>query len=260
MLQKKYIAYPLLCCWLLVGPAGKAQTDAYHQTADNHNVWLAFFGTHALGRHWSLQTEVQVRRSEGLLHPQQFLVRPGFNYHFSDRLTGSLGYFFIETYPYGAYPVALRTPENTLWQQLAVASKIGRVDLLSRIRLEERFVQSPVLDGAGLPAHGPAVHTNRFWMLQRVSFPFRMTAAGPSRLYGFVSEEALLNFGRKVSANVFDQNRFTAGFGYRLSKALRMEAGYLHQLVLKPDGIRIEQNHTLQASVFAKLPFIKQQQ
>jgi hypothetical protein len=250
----------LLAGCLLAAAASGAQTTSYHQTADNLNVWLAFFGTHPLGGQWSLLSEVQFRRSEGLLHPQQFLVRPGIAYHFSDRLTASLGYFHIETYPYGEYPIALRTPENTGWQQLAVSSKLGRVDLLSRIRLEERFVRPPVLDPEGVPAQGSAVHTNRFWMLQRISFPLRMTAEGPSRLYGIVSEEVLLNFGRYVAANVFDQNRFFAGFGYRLRKGLRLETGYLHQLVLKPDGIRIEQNHTLQAAVFARIPFTKQHQ
>jgi hypothetical protein len=38
-------------------------------------------------------------------------------------------------------------------------------------------------------------------------------------------------FGQNVNANVFDQNRIGVLLGYRFNKHIRLEAGYLNQIV-----------------------------
>jgi hypothetical protein len=53
-----------------------------------------------------------------------------------------------------------------------------------------------------------------------------------------------------VGRNVLDQNRLYGALGWRLATTTRVEAGYLQQLVLKPNGTQVERNHTLQLAVF----------
>jgi hypothetical protein len=44
-------------------------------------------------------------------------------------------------------------------------------------------------------------------------------------------DEVFIGFGPQVNANIFDQNRFGALLGYRFSKTLRSELGYLSQII-----------------------------
>ena len=44
-----------------------------------------------------------------------------------------------------------------------------------------------------------------------------------------VYDEVLVGFGENVNANIFDQNRIGILLGYRFSKTLRIEGGYLNQ-------------------------------
>jgi hypothetical protein len=67
-------------------------------------------------------------------------------------------------------------------------------------------------------------------------------------------EELFVSFGRNVRGNIFDQNRAFAGAGYRWSRALRAEAGYLHNYVLRASGQEAEQNHTLLVGIFSEAP------
>jgi Protein of unknown function (DUF2490) len=44
-------------------------------------------------------------------------------------------------------------------------------------------------------------------------------------------DEILVGFGKNVNENIFDQNRFGLLLGYRFSPKLRLEAGYISQIV-----------------------------
>jgi hypothetical protein len=60
-----------------------------------------------------------------------------------------------------------------------------------------------------------------------------------------------------VRLNVFDQNRAYAGVGYQAGRHTRLEAGYLNQLVLRANGLEMENNHTLQLALYSTAPFRK---
>jgi hypothetical protein len=47
------------------------------------------------------------------------------------------------------------------------------------------------------------------------------------RLY----EEIFIGFGKNVNENIFDQNRIGILFGYRFNPIVRIEAGYLNQIL-----------------------------
>ncbi len=43
--------------------------------------------------------------------------------------------------------------------------------------------------------------------------------------------ELFIGFGENVAVNIFDQNRIAFLAGYRLNKSIRVEAGYLNQIL-----------------------------
>jgi hypothetical protein len=72
-----------------------------------------------------------------------------------------------------------------------------------------------------------------------------------------VNDEVFLGFGKGIGKNILDQNRFIAAVGYQFSPNFNFQMGYLNQFVIKSDGIQMERNHTLWASVVYNLNFSK---
>jgi hypothetical protein len=234
-----------------------AQQTPLHQYAVNRNAWLMYFGDHKFSDRLGVHLEAQFRRYDRGASPQQLLLRTGLNYHFSPQVFATVGYCFVETYPYGDQPVRATFPEHRLWEQIQIKSQAGPFEWVNRLRLEQRFSQLPVSDDGGVYEPRDAVYTNRARILNRFSIPFRGKTIEDKSLYATVYDEVFINFGKNVAANFFDQNRLYAAIGYRIPKVGRLEIGYMYQTIHKADGIKIEQNHTLQVGLSSTLDFYK---
>ncbi len=245
-------------CLLAMVVFAKAQT-ANHQYANNHSAWLMYFGDHKLSDKWGIHLEAQLRRSDWVSGPQQLLLRTGLNYHFNPQVFATVGYCFVETSPYGDFPVKADFPENRIWEQLQMKSQQGRFEFVNRLRLEQRFVKSSVATDTdpGKFEPGDAIYSNRFRLLNRVSIPFKGETIGVKTFYFTVYDEVHFSFGKNVAANALDQNRAYAAIGYKLPKVGRLELGYLYQTINKADGIKRERNHTLQVGLSSNIDFFK---
>jgi hypothetical protein len=248
-MQKNIIAF----LFFLSFGALKAQNP--REYANNSNAWFMYFGTHKFADKWSLHLEAQVRRSDGIKNPQQFLLRGGVNYHINPQATVTAGYAYIETNPYGGFPSKSDFPENRIWEQLQLKNQVGNFEWVSRFRLEQRYVYAPVLVGTTYAA-GDAVYTNRFRLLNRFSIPFKGKTIVDKSFYLSLYDEFMINYGENVQFNLFDQNRAYVALGYKISKIGRLEIGYLNQLIVKSDGKKIENNNTLQVGLSCTVDFM----
>ena len=220
----------------------------------NTNGWYMYFGDHKFSNTWGVHLEAQFRRNQVINNGQQLLLRAGINYHLNDAAFVTLGYCFVETYPYGAFPVKARFPENRIWQQLQVKNKMGSIEWVSRFRFEQRFSKLPVFN-TSVYEPGDAVYTNRFRLLNRASIPFKGKSIQDRSFYVSVYDELFINFGKHVAANIFDQNRAYLALGYKIPNVGRLELGYMNQLLFKTDGIKVENNHTLQIGILSTIEF-----
>jgi hypothetical protein len=232
-------------------------TDAQTTTALPHSdyananhAWFMYFGSHKLSKHWGLHLEAQIRRADFIGAPQQLLFRPGINYYINGQAFATFGYAFIETNPYGDQPVKATFPENRFWEQLQLKNQVGRFEWVSRFRLEQRFSKLPVQQTNLSYEPGDAIYTNRFRLLNRFSIPFKGKTIEDKSFYLSMYDELFVNFGKNVKYNIFDQNRVYLAIGYRMPKLGRLELGYLNQLIFKGDGIKVENNHTLQVGLY----------
>jgi Protein of unknown function (DUF2490) len=232
----------------------KAQNP--REYANNSNAWFMYFGTHKFDDKWSLHLEAQVRRSDGLKNPQQLLLRGGVIYHINPQATFAVGLAYIETNPYGGFPSKSDFPEDRIWEQLQLKNQVGNFEWISRFRLEQRYVHTPVLIGTTYAA-GDAVYTNRFRLLNRFSLPFKGKTIADKSFYLSVYDEFMINYGKNVQFNLFDQNRIYVALGYKIPKIGRLEVGYLNQLIVKSDGKKIENNNTLQVGLSCTVDFMR---
>jgi len=231
-----------------------AQTKRQYTT--NYNGWLVYNGNHKLSDKWGLHLELQWRRSRIVLDNQQLLTRVGLNYYLNGQVSITAGYCYAITYPYGAFAAKCMFPENRIWEQINLKSSIGIVEVINRFRLEQRYINSPVLED-GIYEPGDAVYTNRARALIRFYVPLKGKTIEDRSCYVSGFNEVYINFGKNVGFNILDQNRVYLGIGYKMPKVGRLEIGYLNQLILKSDGIKVEKNHTIQVSLTSTIEFRK---
>ncbi len=215
-----------------------AQAQNTRITDHNDIGWYATTATLRFADRWSAHLEYQFRRDNFLTTGQQNLFRTGINYRVNDNLGLRAGYAFIETFPYGDYPIqaAGRTfPEHRAYQMATLTSTVGRVDFSHRFMLEQRWF------GRFLRADSPrpdeTVFVNRLRYMARAQMPLGKPKLVDRTFYVAVYDELLIGFGKNVNENVFDQNRFGLLLGYRFSPAVRLEGGYFQQILQLPREI-----------------------
>jgi hypothetical protein len=72
---------------------------------------------------------------------------------------------------------------------------------------------------------------NRFRYMFRFQIPLKGKKMANQTPYVAIYDEILLGFGKNVNENVFDQNRFGMLLGYKFDSTIRIEAGYLNQIL-----------------------------
>lgn len=216
----------------------------------NAHSWYSYSGDHPVSGPWGIHLDGQWRRSDLAVNWQQYQIRPGVNYEWSDRLLLTLGYAYTRTYPYGDFPNQAAFPEHRIYQQALVRQTAKSVRLQHRIRLEQRFIQYP--DG-GPPSW---TYQNRFRYLAEAEFPLTRRSDGSMEWYLPVFDEILIGLPPNYGARPFDQNRFFVGVG-RALRGVNLEVGYLNQFIGQRNGRIFESNHTLYFNAVSTLPLTK---
>lgn len=244
----------LLAVWCLTLPAAVAAQPRV--TRENPTAWFALFGDVEVARNWFVDYEAQVRREGPVQHWQQFLPRLSIRHRFHPNAQLSWGVTTPETWPYGKTPVAYRFPERRMWEQLLLTHSAGRVALSHRYRLEQRWL-GRVVEEDGEERVANWVRSNRIRYRVAGIIPLRGASLEVGEPYANLNGELFLNWGANVAANVFDQYRLNGMLGLRLSKGVRLEAGYLEQLVLRPNGRQLERNHTVMVALLTSQSLVR---
>lgn len=211
------------------------QPVAAQQTRiSNRNTigWYNYFGTFKLSSKWSLHTEYQWRRNNLVTDWQQGLLRTGINYQLTKDVQFRLGYAWIETYAYGEIPInnfGRQFTEHRSFQMVTVQDRLAKLDLSHRLMLEQRWLGR--FSTPDLRQEDAFLYANRLRYMLRLQHPLSKATAKGGQAYAAVYDELFIGFGKNVNENVFDQNRIGLLLGYRFNTRLRMEGGYLNQVL-----------------------------
>lgn len=230
--KNKYFLYILMLC-LFSGSVMNAQNT---RISDHNNIgWYVYNGTFKLHKKWGIHTEYQWRRDNVIKDWQQSLLRTGINYQVNQKLSLRLGYAWIETFNYGDIPVngfGKQFTEHRAFQMATVNDKIGMLEFSHRFMLEQRWIGR--YSNASLTKEDAYFFANRFRYMYRMQIPLKGKTIGDKTLYAAIYDEIFLGFGKNVNENVFDQNRLGMLLGYRFSSKVRIEGGFLSQIVQLP--------------------------
>ncbi len=136
----------------------------------------------------------------------------------------------------------LEYPEIRSCYQLTTYDKIGRVSIAYRLRYELRWIgngepSTAVSNKTGFDfMHGMPMNNPTFKQRLRVFFrtdvPFKGNTLDAREFYFACQDELWVGLGKKTAnANFLDQNRVYVAIGYKLPQDIRVEVGYLNQVI-----------------------------
>ena len=96
--------------------------------------------------------------------------------------------------------------------------------------------------------------TNRVRYLISATIPFCNNTKLPSLV---VSDEIMIQWGKEIVLNTFDQNRIFLGIKQTLGKFLSMDAGYMLIVQQKASGYQYDKNNTFRCFFYYSPNFSK---
>lgn len=174
--------------------------------------WLIYIGNKKIDEKWNIHNEVQYRNYNAAGDLEQLLLRTGLGYNVTKNSNILLGYGYILSENYiDDTDDKVTVNEHRIFQQFTTKQNIGKVGLSHRYRFEQRFVE----DDFKL----------RLRYFLGVNIPLQYKEDGKNPLYLSMYNEIFLN----TKSSVFDRNRVYGGIGYKFSKNLKLELGYMNQ-------------------------------
>ena len=230
--MRKFVLYFLIPAFFV-----SKTVDAQNTRISDHNNigWYVFNGTFKINKKWGIHTEYQWRRDHVIKDWQQSLLRTGINYQVNKKLSLRLGYAWIETFNYGDIPIngfGKQFTEHRAFQMATINDKAGMVELSHRFMLEQRWIGR--YTNASFTKEDEFFYVNRLRYMYRMQIPLKGKTIGDKTPYAAIYDEIILGFGKNVNENVFDQNRLGVLLGYRFSSKVRIEGGFLSQIVQLP--------------------------
>lgn len=194
--------------------------------------WYNVLFTLNLSEKTGAHIEYQWRRDRFISKWQQSLLRLGVNYQISPKVLLRVGYANIETFPYGEIPLnalGRRFTEHRAFQMVQLSHKEGIVEFSHRYMLEQRFIGR--YSSATATTEDEFPRSNRFRYMFRMQAPLKGKEIKDKTPYVAVYDEVFIGFGKNVTVNTFDQNRIGVLLGYRVDKNVRIEGGYVNQIL-----------------------------
>lgn len=216
-----------LLVFLFTSTAGFSQEQ---RLSDQNAIgWFVYTGAFKISPRLAIHTEYQWRRVNGIKNRQQGLFRTGVNFVLRKEISLSAGYAFAETSPYGDYPNTSAFPEHRIFEQAMINNPLGGVSLSHRFTLEQRFIGKVSFKNA--VKNIDYVFLNRVRYRLKAEIPLNKRSADKNLWSINLQDEVFINGGKNTGTNIFDQNRAAILLGCKTGTVLKIEAGYLSQVL-----------------------------
>jgi len=186
-------------------------------------VWFLLLNHYKINEQWTVGNELHLRRTAWLSDQKQFIIRPFVNFKPGKSVVYTVGYSYIETEPYGKYPLPATKPEHNFWEQATINQTLGNTTISHRYRMEHRFQANLVelQPGNGVERDGYNF-SNRF--------RYRLTLKKPinERFFIHVFDELWVSADSDFREASYNQNWIYLGLGRNVGNG-NIQLAYLHQ-------------------------------
>lgn len=206
--------------------------------------WFALNNNISFDKHWGLLADFQLRRNDFVDTDNFYLARAAVAYTTETKKVIALGYGHMWTAPSNpGYSTFCN--EDLTYQLFEFSAKVGNTSVLNRFRNEQRWQQVIVNDAYT----GDKRFSDRFRYLVSFDIPIFKKKTLPRLV---ISDELLIQFGKEVVYNTFDQNWFFIGIKQSITPKLSFDFGYMNVYQEKKSGYQYDMNHTLRLFFYYK--------
>ncbi len=201
----------IILTFLLMPFAIKAQHTTVHTTI----LWTGYSNTIQFNKKWSLKNDAQVRTKDWANKWLLYAIRTGVGYNINEHFSAALGITLFENAQYKESDFFFRN-EWRPWQEISSQHTIKKINLLQRLRTEQRFLQQVVNNRKA----------NVYQYIFRLRYRFECQYPLTETVKLIAGNEILVNPGYLNNSLFFDQNRTFAGVNFKLSKTTNLQGQY----------------------------------
>lgn len=239
---------------LLLSVTVTNQTIAQKQTTHFQQTWIGYFNQTRFSDKWGLWVDAHLRTKEDFFtNFSQAIGRAGLTYYVNDHFKFTAGYAYINHFPQDNHK-EISQPEHRPWQQVQWHQRAPKLRIMQWVRLEERF-RRKILNDESLAEGYNFNYKLRYNFF--LNLPLSEKAFAPKSLSFVVNDEVHINFGKEITYNYFDQNRFFLGFNYHLNQHENIQFGYMNLFQQLAAGNRYRNLHTMRVFYFQNLDLRK---
>lgn len=208
--------------------------------------WARYYNRLVFNKQWSIHSEVDGRWYFPEMAIHQLVLRTQGRFKFHENAEAGIGFALFHQYPHDPDIRENPAPELRPQQDITLRHPFKYFQLSHRYLLEQRFFRNA--------DHGVLLSGYRF----NFRFRYRLQLEAPicKKVKLVLFEEIMLNFGRTVIRNVFDQNRIYAGIQIEVLKPLSLELGYLNWYQQRNDGDHFFDRDIVRLSIFHTIPLL----
>ena len=216
--------------------------------------WINYSGKFRISNKLELVAESTLRSMDHSINKlSQKLVSVGLSWDVKDFIKLSTGYEYASILPANS-KIKVTQSEYRPWQQVQFANNFSSFKITQRLRLEERFRKVLFNDSTLAPDNA---FNFRFRYNILGELPLSKKEGVLKRMSLILSDEILINVGKQVLFNYFDQNRVFVGFKYNINKGNSIQLGYLDLFQQLPSGNKFRNLHILRLNYFQNLDLRK---
>ncbi len=240
----------VLSLLLVMGQQAFSQTKEFET---EEQTWFGYFNQTRFTNKSGMWVDLHLRLTGNFVdQPAITIARAGYTYYVNDHVKLTAGYAFATRYSTTGGP---NIPEHRPWQQIQWVEKKNWFTMMQWIRLEERFRRKVEA--------GELIDDYSFNYRIRYNMAFTIPLKGKQVVaktpFLFANNEVMINFGKEIVNNYFDQDRAFVGFGYQFTSQLNAQLGYMHVFQQLPAGNEYLKINAIRLFVFHNLDFRKKE-
>ena len=224
----------------------------YAQNEKNVNqqslLWTRYYNQIKINTKWSLHSEFDNRLFINTIKENLFMVRVNGRYKINKNteIGSGFSYFSVSTQD-PEINSNFNIPEYRGQQDITWKKELGNSTLNQRFQIEERFFHN-----ANKQSLLPGTTYN--WRFRyRFQADFNCWKKNDQYLKTIVYDEIMINAGRNIIKNTFDQNRIYAAIQYGINKNVALELGYLKSFQKRASGVDYFDRDIIRFTFFHKI-------
>lgn len=239
-------------CLLLVCFVSKAQTE---KNIDHQSLlWTRYYNQLTINNKWSIHSEFDNRIFMNPIEENLYEIRIQGRYKINNNIEVGVGYaYFSVATQVPEVTFDFRIPEHRGQQDITWKHEFGNFTLNQRFQVEERFFHKANKEGL-------QSGTTFFWRFRyRLQGEYCFWKKENQNLKAIVYDELMINGGKNVVYNTFDQNRIYAGLQYGVNKNIAFELGYLNSFQQRATGVDYFDRDIIRFTFFHKINLYKKE-